>query len=123
MGIDENLTATDTVPWSDHFALKTQLSIPTPSCLGSKLIYAPQRRLMDPISFQKALQDPVSPSDLLDELMEDWHNQLLEAIKTTHTHQYPLGFWTAPVPGYTLELQRIKQKLRQTEGGGFIETE
>lgn len=51
------------------------LKHPIPPFLGGELL-GPVVRLMGPIGFQKALQDPGPRGSLLDELVEDWYTQL-----------------------------------------------
>lgn len=52
-------------------ALKLQLSILPPPCLGGlPVIYACLGRLMEPVVFQAALQDPSHSGGLLDKLSE-----------------------------------------------------
>lgn len=48
-------------------------TIPTPPCLGSKLIYVHLWRLMDLTGFQNALWNLLPSGNLLDKLVEDWH--------------------------------------------------
>lgn len=60
-GMTVDLDTTEAVPSSNHFALNICLSVITPLCLWNELIYACLWRLKDPIVFQNALWDPVSP--------------------------------------------------------------
>lgn len=58
---------------------------------------------MDPIGFMQALQDLMPLGDLLDVLVEDWHNWLSEAIEEIAS-QCPLYSHPKLAPGYTSEL-------------------
>lgn len=68
MGIDMDLTTVDRVPWSDHYALKVQLSVPPLLSLDGKQTYIHLWGRMDLIGFQNALQDPRLPTNSLDQI-------------------------------------------------------
>lgn len=80
IGIEADVVTIDAVPWSDHFAPKAQLSIPSPPCLGGKLVYVNPQRLMEPTGFQKTLQGSSLLGGSLEELVEDWNTHFIEAI-------------------------------------------
>lgn len=65
---------------------------------------------------QESLQDPVTPGNLLDELVENWHSWLCEATDEI-IPQCPLCPHAKLAPWYTLELWRMKWELRQLKWG------
>lgn len=66
---------------------------------------------MDPIGYEHALLDPISPCSSLHELVEDWHSQLSDDIDKI-TPQWPFCSRAKLASWYTLELWRMEQEIR-----------
>lgn len=109
----DRITAT-AVPWSDHHVLKACVNGPPRPCLGGEPILACPWSQMDPMQFQMALQDPMPPGSLLDELVEDWQSRLSVAIDEIAPRR-PLHPCSKLTPWYTQELREMKRECRWLE--------